>query len=131
MASIKIDQAFIFEFIAGAFELPIAFENDGYKPVQGTPYAQIKVKQNDTTKQTLNHSDVTDGIFRIYLRYPAGSGAVAAKTKAEEIIAYFAPGNRIGYGGQSVLIESTARKEGIQNNNWYEIIITLSYWASV
>jgi hypothetical protein len=131
MASIKIDQAFIFEFIAGAFGLPIAFENDGYEPVQGTPYAQIKVKQNDTTKQTLNHSDVTDGIFRIYLRYPAGSGAVAAKTKAEEIIAYFAPGNRIGYGGQSVLIESTARKEGIQNNNWYEIIITLSYWASV
>jgi hypothetical protein len=131
MASIKIDQAFIFEFIAGAFGLPIAFENDGYKPVQGTPYAEIIVLPNDVSKYTQNGSNITDGIFRIHLRYPSGSGAVAAKTKAEEIIAYFAPGNSIGYSGQSVLIEKTARKEGIQNNNWYEIIITLSYWASV
>jgi hypothetical protein len=131
MASIKIDQAFTFEFIAGAFGLPIAHENINYEPVQGTPYAEIKVMPNDTTKLTLSNSDVTDGIFRIYLRYPTGSGAVAAKTKAEQIIAYFAPGNRIGYSGQSVLIEKTARKEGIQNQNWYEIIITLSYWASV
>ena len=131
MASLKIDQAFTFEFIAGAFGLPIAHENINYEPVQGTPYAEIKVMPNDTTKLTQNKSDVTDGIFRIYLRYPAGSGAVAAKTKAEEIIAYFAPGNSIGYSGQSVLIQSTARKEGIQNDNWYEIIITLSYWASV
>jgi hypothetical protein len=131
MTSLNIDQAFTFEFIAGGFGLPIAHENMNYKPVQGTPYAEIKVMPNDTTKLTQNNSNITDGIFRIHLRYPAGSGAVAAKTKAEEIMLYFAPGNRIGYSGQSVLIEKVSRKKGIPDNNWYEIIITLSYWASV
>ena len=131
MTSLSIDQAFTYEFIAGAFGLPIAHENRFYKPVQGTPYAEIKVMPNDVSKLTLNNSNQTTGIFRIYLRYPTGSGAVAAKTKAEEIITYFAPGNRKVYSGQSVLIEKAARKEGIQNQNWYELIITLSYWASV
>jgi hypothetical protein len=131
MASLKIDQAFVTEFIAGAFGLPIAHENVDYEPVQGTPYAEINVLPNNTTKLTLNNSNETDGIFRIHLRYPTGKGAISAKTKAEEIIAYFAPGNRIGYGGQSVLILGTDRKQGIQNENWYEIIVTLTYWASV
>jgi len=127
----KIDQAFTSEFIAGAFGLPIAHENMDYTPAQGTAYAEIKMIPNDVSKLTLNNSNETDGIFRIYLRYPSGTGAVTAKTMADTMLAYFPLGRRITYGTQDVTIMKASRKEGIQNNNWYELIITLSYWASI
>lgn len=126
--SVKIDQALVQSFIGGDFKIGIAHENIDYAP-DNNPYAEILVLQNDTTPWSLNHSDETDGVFRVILRYPAGSGAVVAKLKAEEIRQHFKIGTRIAYDGVSLTIAGSQRQPGVQEQGWYKLIINLSYRA--
>lgn len=127
--TIKIDQALIQHFISGSFGLPIAHENLPYAPTSGTPYAEILVIQNDITAADLSHTNETDGIFRVILRYPVDTGAVTAKQKADAIFSYFKIGSEISYSGQEIVITRHARANGYSEQGWYKIVITISYKA--
>ena len=74
MSVVKIDQAFVSSFIAGGFGLEIAHENLAYEPTTGTEYAELRTLNNDVTAYDLATLDITDGVFRVILRYPANSG---------------------------------------------------------
>jgi hypothetical protein len=126
---VKIDQAFVSEFVAGGFGLPIAHENLSYDATEGEAYAEISVLQNNVTPLTLNSSDQTDGIFQVVLRYPANSGAIAIKQKADEILNHFRFGKTFKYGGVSVKTTSLQRQPGINEAGWYKIILTIAYTA--
>ncbi|MCO6427057.1 phage tail terminator-like protein [Nitrosomonas communis] len=127
--TIKIDQALIQHFISGSFGLPIAHENLPYSPVAGTAYAEILVIQNDITAADLSHTNETDGIFRVILRYPVDSGSIAVKQKADAIFSYFKIGSEIAYAGQEIVITRHARANGYSEQGWYKIVITISYKA--
>ena len=129
--SVKIDQAFISTFINAGFGLPIAHENFAYSPEPDTAYVQIRTLDNDITGWGLSQTNVTDGIFRALLHYPAGSGAIAAKTKADEIFAAFPIGSEITYGGVNVTIRTHNRQPGVSENGWYKIIVDIGYWAAL
>jgi hypothetical protein len=131
MALNDIDKAFISEFIAGDFGLPIDHENSAYTPIEGTAYVEIKVVQNDVTFLTLNNSNQTDGVFRVHLRYPPNTGAVDAKDMADTIMDYFSMGGRITYNGQQVTITRHSRKLGDEQNNWFELIVSIGYRATI
>jgi hypothetical protein len=128
--SLEIDQALVTAFLAGSFGIGVAHENRDYKP-ENDPYAEIIVLQNDTTPFSLAHSDETDGVFRVILRYPAGSGAITPKTKAEEIRQHFKIGTRLTYGGASLTIKGHQRQPGVQEQGWYKLIINLPYRATL
>lgn len=128
---VKIDQAFISEFIAGDFGLPIAHENLPYDSTDGLAYAEISVLQNNRTPLTLNSSDQTDGIFQVILRYTSNSGAIVAKVKADEILNYFRFGKTFYYGGVGVKTTALQRQPGINENGWYKIILTITYTAII
>lgn len=125
--SVKIDQAFISEFISGSFGLPIAHENLPYTPTTGTAYAYIKNLPNDITGYSLSDSNLTDGVFRIYLNYPVNTGAIVAKTKADQIMDYFRIGSEVEYQGVSATIRSVQRQPGAIEGNWYQLIVDVFY----
>lgn len=126
---LRVDQALLTAFTEANFGLPIAFENDHYDPVPGTPYAEVRVRQNDVTPANLKHSNATDGVFRVILRYPANTGAVAAKAKADEIFAVFKIGQSFSYDGLTLTVTKNQRAPGVAEDGVYKIVLTIPYRA--
>lgn len=126
---IYIDQALISRFIDGNFGLPIAHENMAYAPAAGTAYAELLVLQNDVTALTLKHSNATDGVFRVILRYPLEVGAVIAKQKADQIFDFYKLGQRLEYASDSLTITSNSRQVGVAEDGWYKLVLSMSYKA--
>lgn len=127
--SFKIDQAYMTQFIAGAFGLPIVHENVDYTPTPQTAYVEIFQIPNEEVGLSLNDSNMTTGIFRAILRYPLNATAIDAKEKAEEIIAFFPIGSEVAYGGQSTRVTGTNRVKGVPEDGWYKIVVSISYNA--
>jgi len=125
--SVKIDQAFIQAFINGGFGLDIAHENLSYTPTAGTEYAQLINLPNDVTPLSLSGSDETDGVFRIILYWPANQGAIQAKLKADEIISAFKIGTQVCYSDQCATVKRTAKVQGVPEDGWYKLVISISY----
>lgn len=126
---IEVDQALVKAFVDGAFGLPIAHENLFYEPTPGTAYAQLVVFQNDVTAYSIAHSDETDGVFQITLRYPVNKSAGPAKIKADAILSAFKIGTRLVYSTQRVTIMSARRESGVPEDGWYKIVLTINYKA--
>ena len=130
MSSVKIDQALISAFIAGDFGIGIAHENLPFTPGSDA-YAEVLVLQNDTTPWSLKHTNETDGVFRVILRYPADTGAIGPKQKAEEIFNVFKIGSRHSYDGASVTIITNQRQPGVQEDGWYKLVLSMEYKAFI
>lgn len=142
---IKIDQAFTSALLAAEPGLDIVWENgtfsawDGsaytsspgvYEPTNGRPYIEAFLLPNDITPLNLADTNETDGLFRCVLRYPANTGSIAAKTKADEIMAVFPIGTRLTYSGQKVTVTSNQRGQGATTDeNWYSLVLSFNYVA--
>jgi len=109
--------------------LPIAHENKNYIPTAGTPYAEIMVIGNDVTPADLAHTNETDGVFRVILRYPADSGAIAAKSMSDKITTFYNIGKVIEYDTQSVTIRKFSDAPGESRDGWYVYIVNVYYKA--
>lgn len=129
--SLKIDQAFIEAFIDASFGLEIAYQNQSYTPTAETPYAELLNIPNNITALDLNDMNETDGLFRVILRYPADTGAITAKTKAEAIMDAYPIGSSVSYSGQSARITAVNRQAGIVEEGWYVTVITITYRAFI
>ena len=125
--SLKIDQAFVQSFVDGAFGLPVDYENMPYTPVSGTAFAELIHIPNPIDSLTLADMNETSGLFRIILRYPTDGGAIAAKTKAEEIMAHYPIGSSVAYSGQSATIRSVDRQAGVVEDAWYTLVVSIRY----
>ena len=130
MASLAIDQAFLTQFASANLGIAIAHENLPYTPVNGTPYAELIMLQNDITPFGLSQRNLSDGIFRIITRHPINTGAIAAKTLADSIFAAFPIGARISYSNVvHATITSQARAPGYAEAGWNKLILSLGYKA--
>lgn len=129
--SLKVAQALYQAWIGGDFGLPTAYPNQAFEPIDGVPYAQVYVAGNDTTAKDLAHTDVTDGVFRVILRYPANGGAIAGERKSEEIRKYYHIGKRFEYDGQLVVVRSYSQEPGAPDDGWYKLVLTIRYDADL
>lgn len=129
--SVKIDQALVSAFISGNFGLGIAHENTEFVPTAQSPYAELRVLQNDVTAGTLNDTNDTDGVFRVILRYPVYTGAIAPKLKADQIFAVFGIGTRLSYEGVTLTILNNQRQPGVAEDGWYVLVLTMAYRAAI
>ena len=143
--SIKIDQAFSTALLAAEPELDIVWENgvfstwDGsvyetekgvYEPTNERAYIEAFILNNDITPYGLSTTNQTDGLFRCVLRYPANTGSITAKQKADEIMAAFPVGARLTYSGQTVTVTSQDRRQGATSDeNWYSLVVSFNYIA--
>lgn len=126
-----IEKAFLNRFYDGGFrhDLDIAFDNLPYTPIIGTPYAEVFVIHNDITPYSLKHTNETDGIFRVILRYPVNESTKAIKEKAQEIFDWFKIGSRYTFNGQKVTVTRHMMDRGIQEAGWYKMVLTM-YWKA-
>jgi len=127
---LKVDQGLTNLFITSSFGLPIAHENAKYTPVLGTAYAEIYTIPNDQTALSTD-TDQTDGIFRIILRYPLQSGAIAAKTMADTIFAAFKVNSYFYYNNQKIEITGFSRDTGYHETGWYKLVLSIRYNAFI
>jgi len=126
---IRVDQALLTAFEAGAFDLPVAYENQAFNATSA--YAQVLVLQNDVTALTMNNTDQTDGVFRVLLNYPANTGAFAIKSKADEIMKHLRIGKRCHFSGVDVVIIGQQRQPGIAERGWYRVELSFAYQALI
>lgn len=129
--SVKIDQALVKHFIDQDFDLPIAHENENYSPVQGAPYVEVRVFQNQILPIDLKHGSDTTGLFQFILRHPENTGAIPAKTKADAIMAAFPIGARLAYDGQRVTITGQERSDAVPEDGWFKITGRIYYRAFI
>ena len=124
-------QVFVNHWIAGDFGIETAFENAPYTPTNGVPYAELRLLENDITGLDLSQHNITDGLFRIILRYPVGEGTGAADAMVQEIFDHFRIGLRISFGGRSATIENQQTQPGVAEAGWYVLVVTLGYRAKL
>ena len=129
--TIKIDQALVKSFDDGGFGLTTAYENDGFTPTKGTAFAALRVFMNEIKGFTLSDLDSVTGVFQIALNYPAGNGAIAAKTMENTIFAAYPVGKTLTYSGQSLEITGKHRWQARPENGWFRLLLRLNFVAYV
>lgn len=128
---LRIDQAFVSDFITQAFGLPIAHENVDYTPTAGTPYVEVRTFQNAVLPADLATLNDTTGLFQFILRYPEGAGAIPAKAQADTIFAAYPVGRRLTYDGQSLTITGYERPEAVPEDGWFKVLGRIYYRADI
>ena len=127
--TIELDQALVKTFIDGAFGLPIAYENEDYKPKAGTAYAELEVAKNPENGFTLNDLNDITGFLQIGLNYPTGAGAIPAKTMETTIAATYPIGAVLTYGAQSLEITGIQRPSPAPRDGWYRRLLRINFVA--
>lgn len=129
MSVLKLDQALVTGFIAGAFGLPIAHENADYKPTGGTPFVALQNFPNEVGAVGLDDTDEMTGVFQFILYYPVGKGAYDAKAKAQAVFDYFYVGRALTYSGETLYITGTERASAFPEDGWYKVRGLIYYEA--
>lgn len=129
--SLKIEQAFLSDFIAQDFGLPIHHENTEYKPEPGSPYVAVKMFENSETAAALSGLNETDGFFQFTLFYPEGNGAMPAKAKRATMLAAFPVGRRLTFDGQYVDVRGTQPLSAAPDGGWFQAVGRVFYRANI
>jgi hypothetical protein len=122
-----VDQAITQRVIDAALGLPIAHENIDYTPISGTPYAELKVFQNDLTAFSVTSSAQSDGFFQVLFHYPQNTSAIQAKTKADQLMASFKIGQKITRDGVTLVVNRVTRLEPSTDGGWYRLPVRIFF----
>lgn len=113
------------------FGLDTVYENQEYTPVHGTPYARFTITPSDSYPVTMGSGgeDEEIGILFIDLHYPAGAGAGAAYSKADEIMTVLKVGVHGQANGVYLHVTSVRRSGGRVENGWHKVTVQVGYRA--
>ncbi|MGB1215641.1 MAG: phage tail terminator-like protein [Pikeienuella sp.] len=118
-------------FIADGFGLPVSHENEDYTPTGQTAYVALKVLHTPAAPFDFAHRDEVSGFLQFDLRYPAGSGAIPAKTKRSDIFAAYPVGRTVTYSGQAVTVTGKHAVSNRVDGGWYLVIGRINWRAYV
>lgn len=127
--SLLLEQALVQRFIDGAFDIGVAYENADYEPTAGSPYAELKTFFNDETPFSLKHSNETDGLMQVILRYPENDYSWTAKAMRDQIKTVFKIGLKLETAQGNLQIIRVSAQEGENENGWYKIVIRFFFTA--
>lgn len=132
MSARKIEKALLTAWDAfNAGGISTAYENANFTPVEGTPWAQVFFLPDQPKAVTLSGTgeDEHTGILQINLNYPQGAGAGAAADKADAIREYFEAGARFAFESQEVLVLSSGRAGGRNDEGWFILPVSINFMA--
>lgn len=111
--------------------LPTAWENDDFTPLAGQVYLSEALLPNETLSVGVSSrsSDNFGGTYQVLVYAPAGRGKGAAVAAAEQVIAAFAKGASLTYGGVTVRILRAWDDPAIIEGNRYVIPVSIVYRA--
>ncbi|MFA0813360.1 phage tail terminator-like protein [Microbulbifer epialgicus] len=128
----KIYSALVQHYISGGFGLPTGYENDGFEPNVGTPYAAVYNLPADSYQNTVGEigRDERVGILQISIFYPVGKGRGNALAMADQILTHFKAGSTPEYSGQTVTVQSSTISPGRVVDGWYQLDISAAWTAT-
>lgn len=144
--SIAIDQAFIDTVLSGGLALDVVHENGLYSEWSGSAYASVQGAYTpsadsgfmeirhfpaSTIDFSLSDSDESVGLFQAIFKYPADTGAIAIKQKAEAFLALFTIGAPLTYSGQNVYPTAKNRDGGRIEGGFYQVVCRVNYRAFI
>lgn len=108
-----------------------AYDNVAFEPQANTPWSRVTVlpAQPEVTSLGGNGYDEHNGVLQIDLFYPLNQGTGAVHAKADDICALFKAGARFSYGGDTVVIRSSGRKNGRKDGGWFKVTVSVLYLA--
>lgn len=146
MSALNIDQALISTVMAGGLALDIVHENGSYSTWGGAAYTNSDgVYSPDANREhmeirnfpagiapySLKHTDEHVGLFQAIIKYPADTGGIEIKTKADAFLALFTLGDAITYSGQNAYPTAKNRDGGRIEGGFYQIVCRVNYRAFV
>ena len=110
--------------------MPTAGENSTYTPVTGTAYQSLQYvgEVKDSPGVTNDSWTRIDGIYQVTLCYPSGTGAVAARTRADLVSNHFKRGTVLIESGIKVQFNAQPQINApLTPTGWYCLPVRLFY----
>ncbi len=132
MSALAIRAALQVALAAITPSVAIAWENEPYKPVVGTPYQRVNLLFATPDNSEIGPNYVEHGFLQVTLAYPIDGGAQLAAGRADLLRSTFKRGFTFVYGGVTVLIEKTAQLWPAQiDGDRYSLPVRIPFRASV
>jgi hypothetical protein len=109
--------------------MPTAWENTGYTPTVGTAYFAAHLLRAEPDILTLGPTPYQErkGIFQVSCFYPALAGWGAVTSKAAEVVAAFPASSSFVYNGLTVNIEKTWLSNGLPQDGWFMVPVSVKF----
>lgn len=109
----------------------VEWEDRPFEPVVGTSYFREKLIPGNSGLKSIgpNGRIQHDGVWLLDVFVPSGKGSKEADDYAEAIMLAFAPGRELVYNGQLVRIRQAYRSSGRPEADWYQVPVTVVWWA--
>lgn len=133
MSQVKISNALETRLAAIASPLPTQWENAAFTPVDNQPYQQVDILFAQPSNPTANGNfNRQQGFMQIRLYYPAGTGRLAAQTRAEALALWFKRGLSFSSDGVTAIIDRTPEisKGGVEGSR-YVLVIRIRFFSNV
>lgn len=110
---------------------PIAYENSGYSPTEGTAYIAEHYLPAETSPVGLADSDSNDftGVYQIDVRTSLDDYKKEGNDIADAVLSHFKRGTVMTFDGQSVVVQSASRAQGRPSGSWWFIPVSINWRA--
>nr|CAK6596645.1 tail terminator [Klebsiella phage vB_Kpn_K21lambda1] len=118
-------------WVAGAFGLPTAYENQAFSKPDDAPWAALWYVPADTQPVTAGSrgQDEVVGFLQIDLNYPLNKGTGDTRTMADKIADHFPVGHPLVYNGFVVKPTYVHRGQGREVDGWWRTPITIGWYS--
>lgn len=131
MSHTKISNALSTHLQALPSAPPIAPENAGYAPAEGTAYLAEHYLPAETSGVGVAASDSLDytGVYQIDVRTSLDEYKAEGNDLADSVLSHFKRGTVMTYDGQSVVVQSASRAQGRPSGSWWFIPVSITWRA--
>jgi len=114
-------------------EPPIAYENAEYTPVEGTLYLRESFLPNIKDAVGVAHTSADDyeGLYQVSVMAGRGDRRFDAQEQARLISLHFPRGAEYTFNSIKVKITSARVSQGITDEGWYSVPVTIEWRAIV
>ena len=131
MSHRKISAALSTRLGALASAPPIAYENAGYTPIEGTTWLRESYLPATSTTVGIGPSDSTDfiGVYQISIYAPLDDYKLEAHQLIDSITAHFVRGTVLTFEAQKVVIEQVDVSQGLASGGWFLMPVSVNWRA--
>jgi hypothetical protein len=127
----KVRAALRTKLLAQVGEVPVAWENRPYAPVNGTPFLRERFVPQQARLVSLGPGGIVRHRGTLFLDYfhPTLVGLAAADGFVDTLLAALAPGTQLVYQGVTVTLESASRAGAQIDSQWVLTPCTIVWYA--
>jgi hypothetical protein len=133
MSETKINGALVSAYLASGVmpQARTAFEGVGFTPAAGQSWARLTDLPSGREPAAFGGTNPVErtGILQVDIFHPKGSGTGAVLADVDTAMAFYTPGKRIEYQGQSVLIRKAERSQLRTEDLWQSVAVSIYYTA--